>query len=273
MPQETELTTTTTRWDQLHAKMEPHRPKVKKAIATAETLAAQLADVGMQEWLACYREIKGERHWRENGFNSLEDYAEQTWGFTDQRVRQLTATTKSRAAATKDSTQVPTEPHARALQDVPEEKREETLELATDLAKAEGKDKPSATDVAQAVKVAKASHGKELTPKARDAILGAATFRQLMGDIQRLRQRIKELADDPSGAFLSEDRVDDDLKNAWNALKFATPSKPCCYCETGYAKGVKKADGCKACHDRGWLSRGQYDAAPEDLRDLAEGKK
>ena len=269
MPQQAKLTTT--QWDQLHAKMEPHRPKVEEAIATAETLAAQLADPGMQEWLACYREIKRERHWRDNGFDSLEDYAKQTWGFTDQRVRELTATTKT--PPPKEGTgRAPTERHAQALQDVPEEKREETLKLAEDLARTEGKGKPSAGDVAQAVKVAKASPKKTLTSEAQAAILGAETFRQLMGDIQRLRQRVKKLADEPSGAFMAEDRIDDDLKNAWNALKFSAPNKPCCYCETGYAEGVKKA-GCKACHGRGWLSRGQYDAAPEDLRKLAEGKK
>lgn len=88
---------------------------------------------------------------------------------------------------------------------------------------------------------------------------GAAEFKELISTVRRLRREIKKLSKSPTGTFLHVGwaKLDQDLDRLLGAIKFSAPHATCVYCN---------GDGCKMCHDGGWLSLAVHNAAPESMK-------
>lgn len=93
-----------------------------------------------------------------------------------------------------------------------------------------------------------------IEPHVEQIIRSREPLMQAMRDITALRKRLKAVAGDEMAAFLSMQRVDTALKDAWRMLKQGMPWAPCGTC----------LDGCEQCrpegHEKGlgWLPRGRY---------------
>jgi len=85
----------------------------------------------------------------------------------------------------------------------------------------------------------------------------ASEFDAIMAKIREVRDAVELLAEKPAGAFLGASQINVDLKNVLNALAWAKPHCTCVYCE---------GDGCKHCQGHGWMPKGLYASAPEDMK-------
>ena len=82
-------------------------------------------------------------------------------------------------------------------------------------------------------------------------------FDRIVAMLREARNAIEELAEKPAGAFVTTAQIVVDLKNVFNALTWAKPHCVCVYCE---------GEGCKHCQGHGWMCKGLYASAPEDLK-------
>lgn len=85
----------------------------------------------------------------------------------------------------------------------------------------------------------------------------AHEFARITVELRLLKNAIEALAEDPAGAYLGVAQIVVDMKNVFSALKWATPHCVCVYCE---------GEGCKHCQNRGWMSKGLWDSAPDDMK-------
>lgn len=85
----------------------------------------------------------------------------------------------------------------------------------------------------------------------------AHEFTRIVTELRELKNAIEALAEDPAGAYISTAQIVVDMKNVFSALKWATPHCVCVYCE---------GEGCKHCQSRGWMSKGLWDSAPDDMK-------
>lgn len=85
----------------------------------------------------------------------------------------------------------------------------------------------------------------------------SAEFDMIIALLREARNAIEELSEKPAGAFITPAQIVVDLKNVFNALSWAKPHCVCVYCE---------GEGCKHCQSRGWLCKGLYASAPEDMK-------
>lgn len=85
----------------------------------------------------------------------------------------------------------------------------------------------------------------------------AAGFDEIMAILRDTRSSIEALAETPAGAFVGLEQIIVDMRNAYNALAWAKPHCVCVYCD---------GEGCKHCHNRGWMPKGLYASAPEEYK-------
>ena len=85
----------------------------------------------------------------------------------------------------------------------------------------------------------------------------AAEFDMIIAMLREARNAIEELSEKPEGSFITPAQIVVDLKNVFNALTWAKPHCVCVYCQ---------GEGCKHCQFRGWLCKGLYASAPEDMK-------
>lgn len=91
-------------------------------------------------------------------------------------------------------------------------------------------------------------------PKIAEVFDAIGRIEAAQNQIQAVRKTVAELGKGSSlAAYLPLQKFDADLKNAWQALKFATPHMQCPLC---------KAAGCKACRQTGWMPKEVFDALP-----------
>lgn len=96
---------------------------------------------------------------------------------------------------------------------------------------------------------------------------GKARFKVVLDAIQKLRSDCHALSEIPQcGEHIILTALDTSLRQAASTLKSARPHSRCVYC----AKKGDRQEGCDACGGRGWISRGLFASAPEDLRKLAK---
>ena len=94
-------------------------------------------------------------------------------------------------------------------------------------------------------------------PEVPSIVPPAHEFARITVELRLLKNAIEALAEDPAGAYLGVAQIVVDMKNVFSALKWATPHCVCVYCE---------GDGCKHCQNRGWMSKGLWDSAPDDMK-------
>lgn len=85
----------------------------------------------------------------------------------------------------------------------------------------------------------------------------ASEFDRIVTMLREARNAIEALSEKSAGAFITPAQIVVDLKNVFNALSWAKPHCVCVYCE---------GEGCKHCQARGWLCKGLFASAPEDLK-------
>ena len=68
---------------------------------------------------------------------------------------------------------------------------------------------------------------------------------------------IEKLAETETGQYITTAQITIDLKNVFNALQWAKPHCTCVYCE---------GEGCKHCQHTGWLCKGLFNAAPDEVK-------
>lgn len=175
---------------------------------------------------------------------TFEAYCKERWGFTSSRARQLVAA----AEVVKEFPQVTNERQARVVVSVPEDKREEVVQIAVEIA---GSNKPSANDFEQArerVIPAKTTTGPTTTTAGNANFEDARTsFSTVSKQLALVNEMIEVLMESPHAAFLVAGEVRADLKNLRNMVKFAQPHSACPKC---------KAKGCDVCRQQGWVSVG-----------------
>jgi hypothetical protein len=102
--------------------------------------------------------------------------------------------------------------------------------------------------------------GVVLPPITRADFGRAREFDEIVRDLQGIKKRIETLAKDAVGKFLPVGPVCSDIENAKRQVKHSRPYSVCVYCKS------KPGKGCRACKDGGWIMKGLYDAAPEDMK-------
>ena len=249
----------------LLAGFEPHAASIRKVAEAFETVSAAMEIGGFLEAVSKLKVFCQLRRWKDLGYETLDAFTKDRLGFADITLRRFLKAQDIRKGIKDAQKRLPQEQHAIALDQVPEESREATLDLADELA---AKDEVPRTraHVAKAAAVAKQAPPDELTEGVREALLAAEDFRVIQRQALALKREVAALAATPIGAHLAVPRIETDVRNIREALKFAMPYKPCCYCRCGYTDGFVMADGCKACGDKGWIIRPIYDAAPDDLK-------
>lgn|GEM_PF-3773306 len=93
------------------------------------------------------------------------------------------------------------------------------------------------------------------------AFEAASELKAIQAEIQKVRRRVKAVAETPLGNFMRPQGIDIDLKNAWRQLKHAAPYAECPYCR------FKHTHGCDACRHSLWVNKMVYDTAPAEMRE------
>lgn len=99
----------------------------------------------------------------------------------------------------------------------------------------------------------------------RDALRRRGDFDRILDDIASASREMKVLAETPTGAELKAQQIDNDLKGAAMAIKFARPYTTC-----AYGPGCVKT--CKACKGRHWITKAIWDRLDQPVRDAAHSR-
>jgi len=132
-------------------------------------------------------------------------------------------------------------------------------------------DKPTREDVKKAAAMLRGDFGKgkaeeddesgtpdsESGGESTEIVPNSAEFDAIMAMVREVRDSIERLSEKPAGAYIGASQIAVDLKNVLNSLSWAKPHCTCVYCE---------GEGCKHCQSRGWLCKGLYASAPEDMK-------
>ncbi len=151
----------------------------------------------------------------------------------------------------------PNERQARELAKVPVDKQQEVWDLAVaEAPEKNGKPKVTGVQVKKIVDKALTLKRGEYTDRVAQALASKSEFASKQQQISKLIQEIKALSQTPLGTFIKLQQLETDLRNAWQGLKFAAPFAPCGYCGQ---------DGCKVCHNQGWVTRSIHKFTPSGL--------
>ena len=97
----------------------------------------------------------------------------------------------------------------------------------------------------------------EVVAEVATLVPNASEFDKIMAMIREVRDSIESLAETPAGSYIGGAQIAVDLKNVMNSLAWAKPHCTCVYCE---------GDGCKHCQSRGWLCKGLFASAPQEMK-------
>jgi len=97
------------------------------------------------------------------------------------------------------------------------------------------------------------------------AIEMAPEFKSKITQLTSLMTWVKDMAGGPAGRHLQDNfrKIEADIKNARQAIKFAAPHKPCPYCGGDVDHETRS---CEACMGWGWVNRIVYDNAPSEMK-------
>lgn len=266
-------------------------PPPVKAKATAKPITESLTKEERVEFSECEGVIKQglssfvevgaalikirDRRFYKEQFSSFKLYASTKWVLSHRRLNQLiegSAVVKQIESGNRGSQNAPILPNSerqcRELATVAPEKQAEAWQTVVDTAPKNDKGEPkiSASHVRVVLEQARASKieppaGLKLKPEVAKALEWANQFKATKDKIITIQTEVKALAEGKYGTFMRLQQISTDLRNAFRALTFSAPYRPCPYCNQ---------DGCETCHKGGWVCKGIYDAAPADLKAHAE---
>jgi hypothetical protein len=180
---------------------------------------------------------------------TFQAYCHSRWGFDDSRARQLIAAAK--VTETVTNVTLSSEAVAREVNKVPEEKRQEVVEKATE--KADGK-----PITARAIKEAAAEIVEPDEPDTVEDWMAAAN-----SELDELARRITSLIKDaeainnPHLSSAKHGRLSTltaQLRSAAGTLRAAKGAGVCTYCD---------GKGCTHCLKTGWLTKTALESAPD----------
>jgi len=197
---------------------------------------------------------------------TFEAFCKERWGLERRRAYQLIETATISSNLSKKCDKIPKEAHIKPLSKLPEEEQQDAWDEAVETAP-DGK--VTAGHVQEVVNrrldknppepvVICDELGDPITDvKIAEVFERAGELKAVMSDIQRIRKKVKDLAGQPVGAYLRKQQIDIDLKNAYQAVKFALP----------YAICPPGAMNNKDFKRNGWLTKDQYVLLPQELKD------
>lgn len=163
------------------------------------------------------------------------------------------------------------EGQARALADVPVEKRGEVLESIVGSGM---QVTAKSIEVAAAAIAGNEKHKPKSEPKKNSKLLGHVQeafnlgyqFDAIISDLIMAVDKAKHLKAKSVGEFIQIERFASIIENAKAQIAFAKPWADCVPCQQ---------KGCKLCHKRGWLPRELFKTLTDDLRALSviKGKR
>lgn len=86
----------------------------------------------------------------------------------------------------------------------------------------------------------------------------------IITELRHIRTALRELAKLDVARFLNVQDAETHIRNAMEAVKFATPRGPCLPCNQR---------GCDACKGEGWLPLGIYERVAEERDESRKTKK
>lgn len=191
-------------------------------------------------------------------YKTLREFCQKTFGWSERRTQQVLAAEKVVAALPdKKRTMVRTERQARELARVPEERRVEVLDAASDNGEVTAKSiRTAATKVTT---WPKDKSGIDIPPSALPFWNRRQEVRDILNDISNARSAIRNISDDDKLYHSVRIRnIEGELDSAYNQLKGALPEHVC-----GYCKGVKSSQ-CRACKGTGVMSEFLWKNVPKD---------
>lgn len=101
--------------------------------------------------------------------------------------------------------------------------------------------------------------GRPVEGKVAEAFRRRGEITGLMSAVSKVKSTVLKAieAGNPLFAGILASRFQADCKNVYGQLAAALPYAACPYC---------RAAGCKACHNRGWVGKLTWDAAPKELK-------
>jgi hypothetical protein len=198
-------------------------------------------------------------------YNTLKEFCQRTFGWSDRRTQQVLAAEKVIASLPdKKRTIVRTESQARELSQVPEEQRVEVLKEAKQHGEITAKSIKSAAKSVQngnGATVEVDSGGIVVPTTALPFWSRKSEVTDLINQIHAIKRKVEAIPkDDPLYANAGLSGVAADLKSAVGRLTGAIPAHVCPYCN-----GVKEK--CRECHSTGVMSEYVWKhAVPKEMK-------
>lgn len=206
--------------------------------------------------------IRDERLYRVT-HKSFEAYCKEKWDFGRIQAHRMIEANKVAKSVTKLVTEIEPERESqtRPLAALPESEQPAAWSEAVESA---GGKQPTAKQVKEAVEKRTKPEPETkdpLEPKVREALNAAEMFGTIQKAITNIKRQVREIIDaGPLGRHINPQEIEANLTNAFRIMKFAAPFADCVYC----GRMLKKT--CNACKGYGWLTKDQFNMAPEDMR-------
>lgn len=209
------------------------------------------------------KEIHSKRLWEIN-YESFESCMAQAIGWKKSWAYEML-----KAAEVLEDAPITDASMARYLHPLQPQQRQLAWQEAVEVASPE---KPTRDDVKKAASLLKGGHKpdedggeeeKESGPpdskdeKQPSIVPPSAEFDRIIAALREVRADIEALGAAPAGSYVGTEQIIVDLRNVFNALQWAKPHCVCIYCD---------GEGCKHCQHRGWMCKGLYASAPEDMK-------
>jgi|TARA_Y100000310_G_scaffold13994_1_gene14250 hypothetical protein len=153
----------------------------------------------------------------------------------------------------------------RLLKNVEPKKRKKVLAEAKRMADADQSKTVSAKHVTMALN----KEPPKLPPDdTRDSLQLGLDSEHLITDLQKrlvaIRKDVETLLEQPMGGFIDKQRINGELRSAWETLKFGRPYAICPYCG---------GDRCQSCRQLGWVPKPIWSASPTEEREAVRVRK
>jgi hypothetical protein len=243
---------------------------------------------GFENWLEVSQAlltIRDDGLYRDT-FKTFEEYCNVRWNMKARRAYQLIEAAVA-CSDLRPGTPAPTnERQGRELAQAPAERRDEVMNKAEQVRQQAQAPAITSTHVRQAVESLDPSDkplgpasfdSSEEPPQAERVVVDGTGFpihdhklrhvfeetdvmMQVITNLRRCRQEVESIIKAPCGERVHRSTVMSHIKNAIDELRLSVPHSMCIYC-------TMEDDKCAKCKGTHWLTNGQWQAAPEPLRE------
>lgn len=245
-------------------------PEVLMSESEANNCVSRIQKCAKDLWKSMLAFHNG-RGWIALGYTNPESCAKKEFGFSGTHLYRMMAASIVVADIRPRGGFLPTEMQCRTLKKLAPEDRDLAWSAASDMAKESDNSGVVTPDVLRVAITSVSSTKKDtkeedpkndplgpvLSDPVKKALDGSRVFNTLVGQINETLKSIESLSKQNIGQFIRIQEVTAELKNAARHMRHAAPKAPCPYCAQ---------KGCKTCRDAGWVPKGIYDAAPDEMK-------